>query len=217
MPGGGKAAVRDSAVLGVVLAGGQARRMGGGDKCRLSLGSDTILDRVLARLAPHCRALALNANGPAARFADTGLPVLPDSMADHPGPLAGVLAGLDHAQTLGTPWVVTAAGDTPFLPEDLVPRLLETAEAGQPAIAMAEGPDGAGGWTRHPVFAAWPAALAGDLRAALAAGTRKVIAWSDRHPLRAVRFTTDGPDPFFNVNTPDDLAAARARAAAITP
>ncbi|MGI1662876.1 molybdenum cofactor guanylyltransferase MobA [Palleronia sp. KMU-117] len=193
---------------GVILAGGLALRLGGGDKGLLPLDGPTILDHVIDRLGPQVAGLALSANGDPARFARLGLPVLPDSMPGHPGPLAGVLAGLDWAAGRGDEAIVTAAADTPFLPEDLVPRLLLAAETAGAPIALAATPDG-----RHPTFGLWPVALRDDLRAALAQGTRKVTDWADRHGAATALFP-DGPfDPFFNVNTPDDLARARALAA----
>lgn len=191
-----------TAPLGVILAGGQARRMGGGDKGLLPLQGQTILDRVIARLAPQVAGLAINANGDPARFLHLGLPVLPDSVAGFPGPLAGVLAGLDWAAGEGARHIVTAAWDTPFFPADLVAGL----EAGRGPITLARTPEG-----RHPTFGLWPVALADDLRAALEDGTRKVLAWTDRHGTAYADFTGD-PDPFFNVNTPEDLARAEALA-----
>jgi len=188
-----------TAPLGVVLAGGLARRMGGGDKGLLPLGEATILDRVVARLAPQVAGLALNANGDPARFARLGLPVIPDSIEGYPGPLAGVLAGLDWAHAQGAAQIVTAAWDTPFFPTDLVARL----EAEPGPITLARTPEG-----RHPTFGLWPVALRDDLRAELLAGTRKVLAWTDKHGTSYADFDGD-PDPFFNVNTPEDLEAAR--------
>ena len=184
--------------LGVILAGGLARRMGGGDKGLLPLGEATILDRVIARLVPQVAGLALNANGDPARFAELCLPVIADSVDGYAGPLAGVLAGLDWAAGQGASHIVTAAWDTPFFPTDLV-ELLE-AEPGP--ITLARTPEG-----RHPTFGLWPVDLRDDLRAELLAGTRKVLAWTERHGTSYADF--EGvPDPFFNVNTPEDLAAA---------
>ncbi|EAR50377.1 molybdopterin-guanine dinucleotide biosynthesis protein A [Oceanicola granulosus HTCC2516] len=191
------------APVGVILAGGLATRMGGGDKGRLPLGGGTILGHVIARLSPQVDALALNANGDPARFADLALPVLPDGIDGHPGPLAGVLAGLDWAAGRGASHVVSAAADTPFLPCDLVPRLLLAADDAGAPIALAASPGG-----RQPTFGLWPVALRDDLRAALGAGVRKVVQWTDRHGAATARFPDDAA--FFNVNTPDDLAAAEA-------
>ena len=193
-----------SAPLGVILAGGLARRMGGGDKGLLSLGGRTILSRVIDRLSPQVAGLALNANGDPARFAGYGLPVVADGIDGFVGPLAGVLAGLDWAAGEGADTIVTAAADTPFFPEDLAPRLLLAAEeAGTPIALVAT----AG---RHPTFGLWPVALRDDLRAALEAGTRKVVAWTDRHGAATATFPDTPFDPFFNVNTPEDLARAEA-------
>lgn len=189
---------------GVILAGGRAARMGGGDKGLLPLGRTTILDHVVARLAPQVSHLALNANGDPARFARFGLPVLGDGVAGFPGPLAGVLAGLDWAAALGLDAIVTAAADTPFLPEDLVPRLcLAAGTAGAP-IVLAVASSG-----RHPTFGLWPVDLRDDLRRALEDGTRKVMDWADRHGAATAMFPDTSVDPFFNVNTPEDLARAQ--------
>ena len=189
--------------LGVILAGGRATRMGGGDKGRLPLRGATILDHVIDRLAPQVAGLAINANGDPARFADLGLPVLPDSLPGHPGPLAGVLAGLDWAASRGATHIVTAAADTPFLPPDLVPQLLLAGETS--GLALAASPGG-----RQPTFGLWPVALRDDLRAALQDGLRKIVLWTDSHGAGTARFPDDRA--FFNVNTPDDLATAEAMA-----
>ncbi len=196
--------------LGVILAGGQATRMGGGDKGLLRLGSATLLSRVVDRLAPQVGGLALNANGDAARFDGFGLPVVADSIGGFAGPLAGVLAGLDWAARRGADAIVTAAADTPFFPCDLVPRLLLAGEGMGRPLVLAATPDPKRGQVRHPTFGLWPVALREDLRAALKGGLRKVVAWSDRHGGRAALFASDGFDPFFNVNTPGDLARAEA-------
>ena len=190
--------------IGVILAGGQATRMGGGDKGLLPLGDATILGHVIDRLAPQVAGLALNANGDPARFAAFGLPVLPDSVDGFAGPLAGVLAGLDWAAVEGASHIVTAAADTPFFPADLVPRLILAAGTEGKPIALARTADG-----RHPTFGLWPVALRDDLRDALASGTRKVVAWTDRHGTAQADFPSDGFDPFFNVNTPEDLETAQ--------
>jgi molybdopterin-guanine dinucleotide biosynthesis protein A len=194
---------------GVILAGGLATRMGGGDKGRLVLGGRTILDHVIARLAPQCERLALNANGDPGRFADVGLPVIADTIDGYAGPLAGVLAGLDWAASVGASHIVTAAADTPFLPADLVARLNEAAAREATPIALAATPDPKRGITRHPTFGLWPVALRDDLRAALAEGLRKVVLWTDKHGAATAVFPAEPFDPFFNVNTPEDLEAAR--------
>ena len=192
-----------NAPLGVILAGGLATRMGGGDKGLRELGGRTVLSRVIDRLSPQVAGLALNANGDARRFAEYGLPVIPDSIEGHAGPLAGVLAGLDWAAGQGAETIVTAAADTPFFPGDLVPRLILATEGMEHPLALAASPEG-----RHPTFGLWPVALRDDLRAALQAGLRKVVLWTDRHGGRLAKFPGGDPDPFFNVNTPEDLALA---------
>ena len=194
--------------LGVILAGGQATRMGGGDKGLKLLGSQTLLARVEARLAPQVAAIALNANGDPARFADLGMPVLADSIAGFAGPLAGVLAGLDWAVGMGADTIVTAAADTPFFPCDLVPQLLLASEGMQHPLVLAATPDAARGRARHPTFGLWPVALREDLRTALAGGLRKVLMWTQAHGGREALFPQE--EAFFNVNTPDDLARAEA-------
>jgi molybdopterin-guanine dinucleotide biosynthesis protein A len=200
--------------FGVILAGGQARRMGGADKALLRLGGLSLAAHVRARMAPQCAALALSANGDPARLADLGLPVLPDRLPDgvdpHPGPLAGVLAGMDWAAAEGASALVTVPADTPFLPGDLVARL--QAAAGPGGAAIAASPDAEGRLRRHPVVALWPVALRADLRAALAGGMRKVGLWADRHAPGVAAFAL--PDPFFNINTPQDLDLAGLRAGA---
>ncbi len=194
---------------GVILAGGRATRMGGGDKGRLMLSGRSLVARVVDRLAPQVDRLALNANGAPDRWSDLGLPVLPDEAPDRPGPLAGVLAGLDWAAATGCPHIVTAAADTPFLPPDLVPRLLAAAAPSGFALAATE----VDGRVRaQPTFGLWPVALRDDLRTALAAGTRKIVAWTDAHGAGLAVFPTEPWDPFFNVNTPEDLARAEAMA-----
>ncbi len=195
--------------LGVILAGGQATRMGGGDKGLLQIRGRSLLMRVKDRLAPQVAGLALNANGDPTRFDTCDLPVLADSVAGFPGPLAGVLAGMDWAADQGADHIVTAAADTPFFPVDLVERL--TAAVGPTGLALAATRDPASGkLLRHPTFGMWPVALRADLRAALSDGVRKVVLWADRHDAGTAIFPSDGVDPFFNVNTPDDLRRAEA-------
>lgn len=191
---------------GVILAGGRASRMGGGDKGLREVGGRTLLARVIARLEPQCGPLALNANGDPGRFAGLGLPVLPDSLPDRPGPLAGVLAGLDWAAADGASAIVTAAADTPFFPADLVVRL--EAAAGPSGLALAAAPDATGKLQRHPTFGLWPVALRHDLRAALEGGLRKIVLWTDRHGAGTAAFEATPFDPFFNVNTPEDILEA---------
>jgi len=191
---------------GIILAGGQSRRMGGGDKGLLSLGGETLLARVIALLEPQVAEVALNANGDGTRFKSFGLPVIADSVAEYPGPLAGVLAGMDWAAARGHSHIVTAAADTPFFPCDLVPRLMLASESAP--IALAATPDPERGMARHPTFGLWPVDLRDDLRAALSDGVRKVVAWTDKHGTAMAEFSATPFDPFFNVNTPEDMARA---------
>ena len=190
----------------IILAGGRATRMGGGDTGLREVGGQRLIDRVIARIAPQCGPIALNANGDPARFADLGLPVLPDSLPDHPGPLAGVLAGMDWAASIGAKAVVSVAADTPFFPTDLVERL--EAAAGPSGLALAASPDETGKLWHHPTFGLWPVALRDDLREALKGGLRKVVLWTDRHGAGTASFASSPFDPFFNINTPDDIAEA---------
>ena len=191
-------------VVGVVLAGGRSSRMGGGDKALKPLGTTTLLGHVLARFRPQVAAVVLNANGDAARFAAYGLPVVPDSVPDFAGPLAGVLAGMDWARANrpGARWIVTTAADAPFVPADLVARFL--AARGDARLAVA-----ASGGRTHPVVGLWPVDLADALRRALIQeGMRKIDRWTARYPIATVDFPIDRVDPFFNINTPEELAEA---------
>jgi molybdopterin-guanine dinucleotide biosynthesis protein A len=198
-----------STVPGIVLAGGLATRMGGGDKGFLTLGDKTLLDHVITRLRPQCDPIALNANGDPMRFASLGLPVLPDSVPGFPGPLAGILAGLDWASSLGREAIVTVAQDTPFLPVDLVDRLQQALSQGGVSVALAASADEDGTLRRHPTFGLWPVALREDLRVALGQGVRKVGLWAHRHGVAVATFSSEPIDPFFNVNTPEDARKAR--------
>ena len=197
--------------LGLVLAGGLARRMGGGDKARIQIGGRTILDRVLERLTPQCSRVILNANGDLARFADTGLPVVADSVPDFAGPLAGILAGLDWAAAHAphVEYLASVPGDCPFLPRDLVARLDQARTVAGKPLACAR----SGDW-RHPVAGLWPVALREDLRKALIdEGLHKIEIWTGRHGVAIAEWPTDPVDPFFNVNTPEDVAEAERVAA----
>ncbi|MGF1554088.1 MAG: molybdenum cofactor guanylyltransferase MobA [Paracoccaceae bacterium] len=198
---------------GVILAGGLARRMGGGDKTLLPLGGRPILVRVIERLAPQVDALALNANGDPARLAAYGLPVIADTVEGFAGPLAGVLAAMRWAAPQGYTHVASAAGDTPFFPADLVARLAAARGPGE-RIAIAATTDARrGGLSEHPTFGLWPVDLVDDLEASLRAEMRKVIVWASRHGCARAVFDDAGEMPFFNVNTPDDLAEAERLAA----
>jgi len=194
------------ATLGLVLAGGLARRMGGGDKALLRIGDATILERVLDRLTPQCSGVILNANGDPGRFAFTRLPVVADDVPGFAGPLAGILAGLDWAATHapGVSWIASVPGDCPFLPRDMVARLHAARATDRQPLACAR----SGEW-RHPVVGLWPVALRADLRHALVAeGLRKIEVWTGRHGIAIADWPTAPVDPFFNVNTPEDAAEA---------
>ena len=199
--------------LGLVLAGGLARRMGGGDKARIEIGGISILDRVLATLSGQTTEIIINANGDPKRFADTGLEVVPDNVAGFAGPLAGILTGLDWlaAQDNGVEWLVSVPGDCPFLPENLVERLhiaRRKMGVGVP-LACAR----SGDW-RHPVVGLWPLALRADLRKALVdEDLRKIEVWTARHGVAIADWPDQPIDPFFNVNTPEDAARAEQVAA----
>jgi molybdopterin-guanine dinucleotide biosynthesis protein A len=190
----------------VILAGGLARRIGGGDKPMREIGGQTILARVVARLAPQCDELVLNANGQPERFAAFGLPVIEDSVAGFAGPLAGVLAALDWVaeQRSGIQWIVSAPGDCPFLPRDLAARLHRARSEQDAQLAVA-----ASGGRAHPVIGLWNVTLRDELRQALTSeGVRRVDRWTARYRIATVSWPTAPFDPFFNINTADDLAEA---------
>ena len=190
----------------VLLAGGLARRMGGGDKPMRTIAGRPILERVIARLKPQCGALILNANGDPARFATFGLPVVADSVADFPGPLAGILAGLDWvaAHAPSAQWMLSAAGDCPFLPRDLAVRLAAARAAENAELAVA-----ASGGQPHPVIGLWKVSLREKLRHALVEDDiRGVERFMARYRLATVTWPITPIDPFFNANTAEDLADA---------
>ena len=192
--------------LGLLLAGGLARRMGGGDKPLRTIAGRSILAHVIERLAPQCDRLLVNANGDPARFADYGLPVVADSVPDFAGPLAGILAGLDWmaAHRPETEWLVSVAADTPFIQRDLVARLHEAREEQGVPLACAA----SGGWT-HPVIGLWPVSLRDNLRRALTVeDERKIDRWTARHGCASAEWPVDPVDPFFNANRPEDLDEA---------
>ncbi len=185
--------------------------MGGGDKARIKIDGASILQRVLACLSPQCGRVIINANGDATRFADTGLPVVADSVPDFAGPLAGILAGLDWAaaNAPAIEWLVSVPGDCPFLPKDLVTRLHEVRAASNVPLACAR----SGEW-RHPVVGLWPVSLREDLRHALIGeNLHKIELWTARHGIAIAEWPAVPFDPFFNVNTPKDAAQAEAIAA----
>jgi len=192
--------------LGLILAGGLARRMGGGDKGMIKIGGQTILERVLERLTPQCSHIVINANGDPSRFGFTGLPVVPDDIPDFAGPLAGILAGLDWAAVNSpqTEYVASAPGDCPFLPRNLFQRLEDARASESKPLACAK----SGDW-RHPVVGLWPVRLRGDLRHALMEeNLHKIEIWTARHGVAIAEWPDQPTDPFFNVNTPEDAARA---------
>ena len=196
--------------LGLLLAGGLSRRMGGGDKALRPLGGRTLLDHVIERVGPQVAGLVLNANGDPDRFARFGLPVVADSIPDFAGPLAGILAGLDWAAANrpDCPDIVSVPTDAPFLPRDLVARLLREREEAGADLACA-----ASGGRAHPVVGLWPVRLRESLRGALVVEEiRKVDVWTSRYSLKIVDFPEEIPglDPFFNANRPGDLDEAAA-------
>jgi molybdopterin-guanine dinucleotide biosynthesis protein A len=196
---------------GLLLAGGLARRMGGGDKPMKTIGGRTILDRVIARIALQCDGLILNANGDPQRFAAFGLPVVADSVKDFPGPLAGILAGLDWiaAHRPGVTWMLSTAADCPFLPRDLVTRLHRARIERDSRIAIA-----ASGGQTHPVIGLWSVTLRDDLRHTLEVENFHAVGrWTARYDPAIVSWPTEPLDPFFNANTVDDIAEAERLAA----
>ncbi len=200
--------------LGAIIAGGRARRIGGGDKGFHLVGGRPVLGRVIERLAPQVERLVLNANGNPARFDDFRLPVVADGLAGYPGPLAGILAVLEWAAAAepATGWLVTVPGDAPFVPRDLVRRLHDGSYRDDRPVACA-----ASGGRTHPVVALWRVSLAASLRRALVEdGLRKVDAFRLRFPCSVMEWATDPADPFFNINTAQDLAEAD-RLAAVYP
>lgn len=199
-------------ITGVLLAGGQSRRMGGGDKGLLAFGQGTMLGHVIGRFQPQVGALVLNANGDPTRFDAFGLSVIADTVEGNVGPLAGVLAGMTWAReaTPNARYIATASTDAPFLPLDLVVKLHAVAQTNPGAIAIARS-----GGHLHPVIGLWPVAHCEDLERALTEeGVRKVVRWTDRHGTLPVDFADVAIggttiDPFFNANTPDELEEAR--------
>lgn len=205
--------------VGVILAGGLGRRMGGGDKPLLTLGGKPMLDRVIERFAPQVTRLALNANGDPTRFARYALPVVPDTIEGFAGPLAGLLAGMRWAQAEvpEAHFIVSVAADTPFFPANLVDRLAECGADAEDEVALAASPAGT-----HPVFGRWPIALADALETFLTSGENgKILVFADRYirvnvPFDEVTLPNGATvDPFFNVNTPDDANEAQTIAAAL--
>lgn len=201
-------------IPGIILAGGLSRRMGGGDKGLLMLGKTTIIERVIDKILPQVGSLAININGDSSRFPDYKLPIIPDSIKGYLGPLSGILAGMEWAFKNGNRYIATVAADTPFLPDDLIKRLHAMVKSKNLNIGIA-----ASRFLRrddvfiHPTFGIWEVALKDDLRDALANDTRKIMFWAKKFKLDYYYFETSDKlsDPFFNINTPDDLEEAKYR------
>ena len=201
-------------IPGIILAGGLSRRMGGGDKGLLMLGETSIIERVIDKILPQVGSLAININGDSSRFPDYKLPIIPDSIKGYLGPLSGILAGMEWAFKNGNKYIATVAADTPFLPDDLIKRLhamvkRKNLNIGIAASRILSGDD----VFIHPTFGIWEVALKDDLRDALANDTRKIMFWAKKFKLDYYYFDTIDKlsDPFFNINTPDDLEEAKCR------
>lgn len=200
-------------IVGVILAGGLARRMGGGDKCLLPLAGKTLLQRTIERAQPQVSSLLLNANGNSLRFARSRLPVVPDIFPDNLGPLAGIHAGLRWMQTDNpdAEWLASFASDTPFFPTDMVARLFAAATTQKAQLAIATSNNRV-----HPIFALWHASLAGKIEQQLQTGEiPRLQDWIKQQKMVEVEFTAEGYDPFFNINAPQDLYTAEPLAALV--
>ena len=201
-------------IPGIILAGGLSRRMGGGDKGLLMLGKTTIIERVIDKILPQVNSLAININGDSSRFPDYKLPIIPDSIKGYLGPLSGILAGMEWAFKNGNRYIATVAADTPFLPDDFIKRLHAMVKSKNLNIGIAASRILSGDDVFiHPTFGIWEVALKDDLRDALANDTRKIMFWAKKFKLDYYYFDTSDKlsDPFFNINTPDDLEEAKYR------
>ena len=201
-------------IPGIILAGGLSRRMGGGDKGLLMLGKTTIIERVIDKILPQVGSLAININGDSSRFPDYKLPIIPDRIKGYLGPLSGILAGMEWAFKNGNRYIATVAADTPFLPDDLIKRLHAMVKSKNLNIGIAASRILSGDDVFiHPTFGIWEVALKDDLRDALANDTRKIMFWAKKFKLDYYYFDTIDKlsDPFFNINTPDDLEEAKYR------
>ena len=201
-------------IPGIILAGGLSRRMGGGDKGLLMLGETSIIERVIDKILPQVGSLAININGDSSRFPDYKLPIIPDSIKGYLGPLSGILAGMEWAFKNGNRYIATVAADTPFLPDDFIKRLHAMVKSKNLNIGIAASRILSGDDVFiHPTFGIWEVALKDDLRDALANDTRKIMFWAKKFKLDYYYFDTSDKlsDPFFNINTPDDLEEAKYR------
>lgn len=196
-------------VVGLILAGGLAKRMGGGDKCLLPLAGKTLLQRAIDRTKPQVQALILNANGNALRFARTRLPIVPDKLEGNLGPLAGIHAGLDWVKrNTHFEWMLCIASDSPFLPVELAQTLLDTAQTTGKHLVIAESQ-----LRLQPVFSLWHISLLDEVSAQLQSGvTPKLQEWVMAQGAEKVSFASTTYDPFFNINTPQDLYTAETTA-----
>ena len=205
----GRGRTQIETVAGIILAGGMSRRMGGGDKTLLNVGGKPLIVHALERLQSQTGRIAISSNCNPERFARFSLPVIRDSIMGRVGPLAGVLTGMDWAAEQGCKAVVSVAGDTPFFPPDLTDRLVEAAELSDVPIMIAASRNSDNELVRHPTFGLWPVDLRDDLMKALSDGTRKVVAWAEKHGIESVEFERGSVDPFFNINIREDLEFAR--------
>tara|TARA_A100001011_G_scaffold334915_1_gene363541 strand:+ start:558 stop:1190 length:633 start_codon:yes stop_codon:yes gene_type:complete len=201
-------------IPGIILAGGLSRRMGGGDKGLLMLGKTSIIERVIDKVSPQVGSLAININGDSSRFPDYKLPIIPDSIKGYLGPLSGILAGMEWAFKNGNRYIATVAADTPFLPDDFIKRLHAMVKSKNLNIGIAASRVlSTDDVFMHPTFGIWEVGLKDDLRNALANDTRKIMFWAKKFKLDYYYFDTSDKlsDPFFNINTPDDLEKAKCR------
>lgn len=200
--------IEKTKILGVLLAGGQARRMGGGDKCLLPLGGRTLLQRSIAKAQPQVDQLILSANGNSLRFARSRLPVVADAYPEFLGPLAGIHSAIQWArqERPETQWLASFACDTPFFPDDLVTQLAEAAERESALVTVA-----ASSGRMHPIFALWHSSLFDALTKTLESGNIPPLAqWIEQQTHLQVNFSCADYDPFFNINQPQDLYDAEA-------
>jgi molybdopterin-guanine dinucleotide biosynthesis protein A len=196
--------------LGVILAGGQAQRMGGIDKGRLKIGDASILEIIIKCLNFQLDKIVLNANGDLARFSDLEIDVIPDTIKGYVGPLAGILSGLRFAEQNGFSSILTVASDTPFFPKDLLSKLSNASLKENELISIAATKQ-KDKLIRHPTFGLWSVSLADDLEKNIYSGLRKIVLWADKHSAKTVLFPSAEYDPFFNINTQSDLEEAQRR------
>ena len=196
--------------LGVILAGGQAQRMGGIDKGRLKIGDASILEIIIKCLNFQLDKIVLNANGDLTRFSDLEIDVIPDTIKGYVGPLAGILSGLRFAEQNGFSSILTVASDTPFFPVDLLSKLSNVSPQQSALISIAATKQ-KDKLIRHPTFGLWSVSLADDLEKNIHAGLRKIVLWADKHSAKTILFPSSEYDPFFNINTQGDLEEAQRR------